>query len=216
MRPLSRGFSLVELLIVIAVIGILAGLVTSGYIVYIKNAKQSQIASTLSAYQSALKGVQFEDNQLSSFVGACIGGGSSSPCCAPTSASQWFCGHNDDDPQATDIYNSTQRYLQKKRPQLPNFDMSYLGSCPSSGAVTKTDGPCDAANVTYVLPIPLADGEVIAGLVYYLPKDFDCQSSNTLAFNSSDFTWSKQPGTKFSRRVSTGSKPFTECVVSLG
>lgn len=211
----SRGFSLVELLIVISVIGILAGLVTSGYVVYIKNGKKTQIASAVSAYQLALQGVQFEEDSTPTF-GACLANDPSAACCIPyLTSTQWGCGNNYNvsDPNAIIAYNKVKRYVPPNNwPSLPDIIPSSWPACPAS-AITNTSGPCKMNNIVYWQQIATPTGTT-SGLVYYLPYDYDCGSPQTMAFDSATFTWHEQSGTKFSRRVG-GSIPFTECVVAL-
>jgi len=209
-RFVTRGFTVVELLIVIVVIGILASLSYVGYNAYIKNTQNSKIATTVSAYQAALEGAVFEDDEQPS-LGACLAQ-TPGACCAPTSSTQWVCGDNSSDPAATASYDKIKKYVPSNPPTLPEITNSWP-ACPTS-LTPNTSGPCKMNNVLYWQTVPTPSGP-IAGLVYYLPPDYDCNSTNTLKFDSTTFTWSKQDGTAYSRRLPSGTPTFTECVVSL-
>ncbi len=207
--------------------GILATLLVVGNAAYQKNVKKTHITSTISAYQSAIKSLAVEENVsvLSVFAPgqvesgtnsfACIGKGVSDPCCVIATIAQWICFPNNQPPYSQpyteDNYNRLRRYLPNENRTLPNLNMNYLDACVTP-AYSGT-APCDSQNIAQV-GVVTPTSEKIPVLFYFLPPDYDCLSVNTpLHFNGSAYV--RQDGVKFSRRVTTGSKPFTECVVPI-
>ena len=59
----KAGFTLVELIVVIAILGILAGIAVPAYSGYIKKAQEAKIYSELSIIQTAAQSVAIEDGQ---------------------------------------------------------------------------------------------------------------------------------------------------------
>ncbi len=55
MRATSRGFTLIELMIVVAIVGILAAIAYPSYTEYVKRTQRSAIASLLSEQTQALE-----------------------------------------------------------------------------------------------------------------------------------------------------------------
>jgi len=67
----SSGFTLIELMIVIAVIGILAAIALANYSEYVLRSKVSEAVSTLSQMSTKLE-QYFQDNR--SYVNSCVAG----------------------------------------------------------------------------------------------------------------------------------------------
>lgn len=79
-RNKARGFSLIELMVVVAIAGILSMMVVPSYADYVTRGKIPDATSTL-AYKAVLMEQSFQDNQT--YVGAAA-------CIADTTSSQYF------------------------------------------------------------------------------------------------------------------------------
>ncbi|KPB34608.1 type IV pilin protein [Pseudomonas amygdali] len=78
MRATSRGFTLIELMIVVAIVGILAAIAYPSYTEYVKRTQRSAIASLLSEQTQALERFYSRSNSsTSTYVGATVSGGNS-------------------------------------------------------------------------------------------------------------------------------------------
>ena len=78
----SRGFTLVELLVVVAVIGILAAIAVPQYSDYVMRSKIAEATATLSEHRVRME-QYFQDNRT--YVGACAAG-----TVAPTPTGRYF------------------------------------------------------------------------------------------------------------------------------
>ena len=72
---IQKGFTLVELMIVVAIIGILASIALPNYTNYVKRGKAAEATSTLAQMRNAMER-WYQDNPVSGYTGA--------PCTVPT------------------------------------------------------------------------------------------------------------------------------------
>lgn len=76
MRNISKGFTLIELMIVVAIVGILAAIAYPSYTEYVKRTHRSEIASLLSEQTQTLE--RFYSKNSGTYVGATgLSGGNS-------------------------------------------------------------------------------------------------------------------------------------------
>ncbi|MFA1025664.1 Type IV pilus bioproteinsis protein PilE [Pseudomonas syringae pv. helianthi] len=83
MRATSRGFTLIELMIVVAIVGILAAIAYPSYTEYVKRTQRSAIASLLSEQSQALERFYSRAAQPT-YVEATVSGGNTYYKITPT------------------------------------------------------------------------------------------------------------------------------------
>ncbi|KMY02330.1 pilus assembly protein [Pseudomonas syringae KCTC 12500] len=83
MRATSRGFTLIELMIVVAIVGILAAIAYPSYTEYVKRTQRSAIASLLSEQTQALERFYSRAAQPT-YVGATVSSGNTYYKITPT------------------------------------------------------------------------------------------------------------------------------------
>ncbi|RVU53016.1 type IV pilin protein [Pseudomonas syringae] len=81
MRVTSRGFTLIELMIVVAIVGILAAIAYPSYTEYVKRTQRSAIASLLSEQSQALERFY---SRAATYVGATVSVGNTYYKITPT------------------------------------------------------------------------------------------------------------------------------------
>jgi len=82
MRKIQQGFTLIELMIVVAIIGILAAVAIPNYQTYTKKAKFTEVIQATSPFKLAVEGCYQERQSLTE----CVGGSNGVPT-GPTAAS---------------------------------------------------------------------------------------------------------------------------------
>ncbi|KAA8704257.1 type IV pilin protein [Pseudomonas cannabina] len=73
MRTISRGFTLIELMIVVAIVGILAAVAYPSYTEYVKRTQRSAIASLLSEQTQALERFYSQNGGYAAYKGVAAG-----------------------------------------------------------------------------------------------------------------------------------------------
>jgi type IV pilus assembly protein PilE len=81
----QKGFTLIELMIVVAVIGILAGIAYPNYTQYVRRGKAAEATSTLANLKSRME-QYFQDNKTY----ADVGGGVVAPCSPAAGSTKYF------------------------------------------------------------------------------------------------------------------------------
>lgn len=226
------GFTIVELLVVVSIIGVISALVVVSYSVYRKNAENAQAATDISAYQSAVSTTVNENGFVATgfaVLNACISSTSdASVCCFLSDVNgsgtiTYTCSNNTTIGNfsgytvaytASTVSSWVRTYLKNLPPSLPAN--SKVAACATPGATYVTTLACSTREVGLVVYI-MSDGSIKSFLHYYLPSTIDCQSSNvaTVSTSSGGMLGISYDGAKYTARITTGATPFTFCVVGI-
>lgn len=217
---ISRGFTLVELMVTISVIVILAAVVVIGYDAYIDRIDQTNISTTIDAYQKSLKAYALEKNSYPQ-VSTCLPKGAKCCTSAGDSLPDVFCATNAEvggahnwatDSTDTDIT----KYINGTTPAFPT--VSSFTNCTSG---FMSNGPCKpAGSITYVGPAFISntgtskywstDPTAKGFLVYYIDPKFTCGSKDVMTVSSSSNLIFNSSAT-YTRATSS----YRECIVGI-
>lgn len=208
------GYSIVELLIAISVIGTLSGLIFTGYIAYLKNGTRANIASTTAAYRNATKSATFEDDApiaATSGTKGCIST-NTLRCCIFVVPDEVSCAKNGESGFDSAVYTSVNRYISgSSPPSLNNINDGVSIAC--AAPITNDNAPCRTNDYAFIYGYP---GDSPKGaIVYYVPKEYNCESEDLMVYNATTGVFRYDQSADFSRRKTTGPKQFTECVVGI-
>ncbi len=206
----KSGFTLVELIIVIAIMGIIATLVIVANVTYRRNVENTQVATSVSAYQNAVSSIVsggypvIPDNYTESFarLHSCVSTSAGSDVCcflyyvAANSSPQYGCGNN------TTFNPFNARFgagpasvafpVGYTATQLSDRVRSYIPTGPQPLPFTTSVPDCTAATTLYAGSLPCAarqvglqidvatDYSIQPYLHYMLPVDMDCQSKDVV------------------------------------
>lgn len=220
-RFMQNGFTIVEIMISIFVIGVLATIVTTGYAGYKENTIKAQIATTSDAYVKSLKTYTLEYNSFPK-VSTCLPTGAK--CCSSiaTSVTAVSCGTNTEiagtNIWATDTTDAKiTKYINNQAPTFPvvatftdciNGLMSN-GPCKSTSTLTNV-GPAYIANQTgskYT-----SDEASVANkgfLVYYVGPTYTCESTDVMTLSSGKLVFNS------SATYTRSTTNYRECIVGI-
>jgi len=159
MNKVQRGFTLIELMIVVAIVGILATVAIPAFMDYVKRSKRTEATLQLDKIGKNAKRTYGETG---SYPGGTAGPTPGKPggggCCGGTGAKPNHCAAS---PTA---WTGVWRSLDFEIDEDSLFYYSYGGAAQSFTALAIGDLDCDGTEITYALQGALVNGNPTATL----------------------------------------------------
>lgn len=217
-----RGFTLVEILVMISVVTILSSIIYAGYTAYQRNAYKTQIYSTVDSYEKSLKAYSLEKRSYPT-LSSCLP--HNSTCCTSevNTPSTVYCGTNQDSGGSHNIDTTPKtgteisKYIHGQVPKLPTFTtftncvtgLSSNGPCKASAAVPNVG----VAYVSNVLGSKYTSNESSLTrkgfLIYYVSTSYECGSDSVMTLSGTNLVFNSSA--TYTRQTST----YRECIIGL-
>ena len=159
MNKVQRGFTLIELMIVVAIIGILASVAIPSFMDYIKRSKKAEAALQL---EKVGRNAKRTYGETGGFPAGSIGPTPARPgiggCCGGSGARPNHCAG------APSAWTGAWKALDFEIDEDTEFYYSYGGATQSFTAVAIGDLDCDGIEITYTLSGASVNGNPTATL----------------------------------------------------
>ncbi len=160
MNKIQRGFTLIELMIVVAIIGILASVAIPAFMDYVKRSKKSEATLQLDKIGKNAKRTYGETGSFPS--------GNGGPTPTPVSPGHGCCGGAGKSPNhcaATPAaWTGVWQALEFEIDEDSLFYYGYNGAAQSFTATATGDLDCDGTEITYALQGAAVNGNTTAAL----------------------------------------------------
>ncbi len=218
---LQKGFTIVEVIVVIFVLGILATIITLSYDGYQENVDKTQIATSADAYVKSMRTYALEYNSFPK-VSTCLPTGAK--CCSSiaTNVTAVSCGTNTEiagtNIWATDTTDAKiTKYINNQAPTFPVFatftdcitGIMSNGPCKSTSTLTNV-GPAYIANQTgskYTSDEASVSNKGF--LVYYVGPTYTCESTDVMTLSGGKLVFNSSA--TYTRQTST----YRECIIGI-
>jgi prepilin-type N-terminal cleavage/methylation domain-containing protein len=157
LKQAKRGFTLIELMIVVAIIGILAAVAIPAFMDYMKRSKKTEASLQLNKIGKNAKRAYMENSQYVTGTAAATPTpvNTGKGCCGGAGASPNHCAANPSSFTASAVWKA----LDFEIDEDTLFYYAYTGTNTDYTATAVGDLDCDGTEITYTLSGTAANGQ---------------------------------------------------------